>query len=353
MRCAHLGYALFACSSAALAAPRYPLRASVSFEMAADCVTADETICGLARGIPAAFSQAAARLFSNSGTPAELELSVRVTGIDLISSVGGSQLLLRVRVDLVAAGQALGSIEVVGEGAFLEYARSSIEAAAARAARKAAENFLAAFPEGSPELVQYLSQRNLARPSDYVRPARTVSRFAAGLGSGGFEGGDGDMVAGFGLEARQTFHWFTVAVSVSRTSPNFMAARPGATTAVDANLATWDVGFEPGASFTLLPNLDLRAGPGLHLLVGDASFGSGGLNGPAQSYSDWAVDAWAGLSLAVLPSHFGSRVLLSLIGRVYFGSSVDLPQLSRRVPIIDNSFLLVVGYEWNLGRESR
>jgi hypothetical protein len=102
--------------------------------------------------------------------------------------------------------------------------------------------------------------------------------------------------------------------------------------------------LEPGISFPLLPNLDLRAGPGVHLF-----FGEGSLDNDSQSYSKAGLDAWYGLSLAVLPSHLGSRVLFSLLGRVYFASSVDLPKLSRRIPIIDNSFLLTIGYEWNVG----
>jgi len=191
-----------------------------------------------------------------------------------------------------------------------------------------------------------LAQRQLANPSDYARPVRAPSRFAASAGSGGVEGGDGEMVAAFGLEARQTIHWFTVALSASFSSPDFLAARPGSPNAIAAHLTAWDFGLEPGISFPLFPNLDLRAGPGVHLFFGEGSLGN---DSQSYSYSKVGLDAWCGLSLAVLPSHFGSRVLFSLLGRVYFASSVDLPQLSRRIPVIDNSFVLMIGYELNVG----
>ncbi|HYV66248.1 MAG TPA: hypothetical protein VE964_08385 [Myxococcales bacterium] len=124
------------------------------FESGKDCITADETICRLASGVPAAFSQAAASLFSISAPPADLDLSVRVIGIDPIPTVGGSQLVMRVRVTLSAADRPLGSIEVAGEGPFQEYAAPRLEAAAARATQRVAEEFIAAFPEGSPQLVE-------------------------------------------------------------------------------------------------------------------------------------------------------------------------------------------------------
>jgi hypothetical protein len=90
----------------------------------------------------------------------------------------------------------------------------------------------------------------------------------------------------------------------------------------------------------------LRGGPGIHFLFGEGSQESTFSGSTSQSFSKAAPSLFASISTAFFVSGRGPRFVLGAEGRAYFFSSVDLPQLLRRVPAANTSFALVLGIEF-------
>ena len=71
----------------------------------------------------------------------------------------------------------------------------------------------------------------------------------------------------------------------------------------------------------------------------------------SSAFSKVVPSAFASLSASVLPFHNGFRFVFGLEARAYFGSTVDVPEFSRRVPAANSSVAVILGGEFPSGAQ--
>lgn len=345
--------ALLALPFRALGAHSYPVPAHVvdAADVQEQCSTMlirMKPPCGLLSPARAALRGAAANLFlaAKPDEPPAVELSVASASVEAATAGGGYQVTFRVEVEVSLAGKGRTTVHSDVDMLVGELAPERIRAAAERATPELQRHLEEDLVQ-SQDLVDWLRSREIQPRRSLVWPVRQSTRFYAGAGVGGLQGGDGSPAPIFfgrlGVETR----WLGLQVFAGKTSPTFTGAASPSVITSDATLDAVDLGVEGAVSIRVLPYLDLRAGPGLHYLFGDAS-----LQGPTPASSSFGVvtpTIFASLLFAIKPFESGTRMTLSLEGRKYLNTTAELPKLSRAVPIADFSFAALFGCEVPLG----
>jgi hypothetical protein len=332
-----------------LAAPRYPVTANLRFDQPREvCVPiAERNECGAVAAAQDAFRAKFAQLFQPGGANANLDFTLTVESARQLSVMNGEEVEIAVRLYATSVEkEALGEIRSTGAGVLSGDDSKAYAAAFTRAAADAARAFEVGLPGSS--LREWMIQRGLIPV--VVVPPRSDSQLALALGAGAVEGGDRQWSAGFAAEVVGRKKWLSVAVGLSHYAPGFMGAEPQRLAnfgpqGEPCSFDTWDLALEPGVSFRLAPALDLRLSPGIHLLAGSASANG---SSSSSSFSMLGYSAGASLTYAFWGAGSGARWLAGLSARLYFASSADLPGLSRKVPVADDSFILFLGREWQL-----
>jgi hypothetical protein len=341
-------------------APAYPVSARLALAPQEDqrCLSLpDGTDCAIVEASRAAFAAVLSRMFRTSAKP-DLQLVLSVKSADF-SRWASTQLELVVRVRvLTPEGGLVDELEAYGSAATLVLEPEAIARARAVAAQEAANDFERRYAN-STKIGDYLVSKKIAPASAVAVPERSdkLITFAAGLGLVQGGGDDGVAIAPT-VRIAVSNRWLFIQAMYSRYTSSFQGVyiSPGRLTqALDADLATNDLGLEAGAVIRFTPTVELRFGPGLHYLSGDGSIDPGD-GGPtnSSSYSTVCPTFLASISSSFIPVHNGPRFLTGLEARAYFFSSVDLPELLRTVPTAKTSFALFLGVElpWDKKRSA-
>ena len=348
---ASFAIALLALPFAAFAAPSYPVAARVveAADASEQCSPLGVPLgptCGLMAPARAALRGAAARMFvpADPKEPPAIELSVKSAAIEAATAGGGYQLTLAIEVSVSLAGKGTAIVRSRGNTLVSEVTPDRIPAAAERAAKDLQiEDDLS----NSVELVEWLRSRQIEPRRSLVWPARQPTRFFADLGIGEARGGDSNAATIFfgrlGVEAGR----LSVQAFAGKTSPRFTGAASPAVATFGGTLDAFDLGVDGAVSIRVLPYLDLRGGPGLHYLFGDASLETR----PAVSkpFSVLTPTLFASVLFAMKPFAGGTRMTVSLEARKFLNSTAEIRELSRAVPVADFSFAAFVGCEVPLG----
>jgi hypothetical protein len=308
--------------------------------------------CGVVEQARKAFGEAAARMFAPRADP-ELELLLTVQDAQIFEQVSGG-LSLDVVVRIAVSwrdGRPLD--EIVSNGRVTVGSATSVEDAAAGAAQDAARNFELDYAR-SERVSSFLVREQVAPESAVAIPRRGDFVFALGVGFGAAQGaGDGDAALLPSVRLSQTFHWFVLQAMYARYTPGFFSqpeqAVPDTTR---ATLQTNDLGVEVGGVLRFGPSFELRGGPGLHYLVGEAVLDDG-LRSLTHSFGKIAPSVFATLSASFLPFPSGFRFQAGIEARAWFGTTVDAPEMGRSVPVASTSLALVFGGEFTWDRRAR
>jgi hypothetical protein len=301
--------------------------------------------CGIAAQARVAFAEVVARMFTARPVP-DLELVLTVEDAEIFEQANGGLVFdvgVAVRVQS-PDGALLDTVRAGGRATVT--GASAVDAAALEASRSAARDFEIKYAR-SEAVANYLVGKRLAPPEAVAIQPRgsRLAWLAAGIGLG--NGGDDSVTTVPSLRLGASFKWFMVQAMYARHSPAFQAElfQSGEHLFVPGDLSTSDFGLEAGA-VVRLGFLELHAGPGLHYLTGTAQIedDSHGILQSA-SYSKLSPALFASLQTAFLPFRNGLRFLAGVEARVYFASSVDLPDFSRRVPIMNDCFSIFLGVE--------
>ncbi len=335
----------------ALAEAAYPVSARLTLAPSGEqrCLKvagAEGSDCTVVEQVHLAFSAAVARMFT-SGASANLELALTVTDADLFENVlGGTQLTVRTRVRVVAPdGKVLD--EITSGGSAPVFAQTASQGAAAVAAEEAARAFEVSYAR-SAAVRDWLVRNKIAPPASVSIPGRgkTLVFFAAGAGlvQGG---GDGDVVFSPSLRVGASSGRFVLQAMYSTFTSSFQAVAPNSLGSVlfSANLHINDFGVEVGASFRISPALELRIGPGIHLLFGSGGVDADGGRQTSESSSKLSPSIFASLSTTFLPFRSGARFFAGLEARAYLFSTVDMGDFGRTMPAANTSLVLVLGAE--------
>jgi hypothetical protein len=298
--------------------------------------------CAVVEITHAAFAAAVSRMFLQSETP-DLRLVLAVRKVE-ISSVVGLDLELATRVEVqTPAGETIDEIDSSVVVPLLAVEEGPISVALHDAAREAAAGFELNYANRS-KVGDYLVSKKVASAKAVAVPERSDDLVTLAGGVGFMQGaGDGELTPAFSARIAGSAGFFFAQAVYWSSSANFQAADP-ATAGVpgQATMNTNGFGLDLGGVYHFTRALELRAGPGVHYVYGDASFRTA-----SASFSKPVPTAYASLTWSFIPVHNSPRLVLGLEGRTYFFASVDLPQLLRSVPAANASLALTLGVEFS------
>jgi hypothetical protein len=349
---------LLAVGTRGLAEPAYPVSARVDLaprEMQ-HCLAvagADKDDCGVIEHSHTAFAAVATRMFK-PGAPPDLQLVLTVTEADVSGTAVGSRLNVRTRVRVLSAGGAVLD-EIASDGRASVLADGAVDGAASAAAEDAAREFELSYAR-SQAIRDWLVANHVAPAAAVSIPERGDRLLFGSLGGGLVQGGgDSDVVPGPSVRIGGRFRRFVLNAMYWRYSSSYRGVIPSTNgTTAPAKLHVDDIGLELGASFQPTPTIELRAGPGLHLLsasggienrIGDETF--------VSSSAKVSPSAFASVSTTFLPFRSGARLFAGLEARAYFFSTVDMGASGRRVPAANTALGLVFGAEFPWGSGGR
>lgn len=338
-------------TAAARAAPIYPVSAGLSLappeqQRCLKSTATDRGDCNVIARAREAFQVVVARMFIAAPRPA-LRLILAVTDADLYYGASGiPEIYLRTRVRILTAdGVALDEIATDGRASFIE--ASAADAAAQDAAGQAARAFEVGYGRSTP-VRDWLVAAHLAAPEAVSLPARSDRLVSASAGGNLVQGvGDGDVAPAVSFRVAASLGRAMVQLLYSRYSSSFQGVGPnfnGVTS--PALLDVNDLGLEAGAVFPLRNEFEVRAGPGLHLLLA-----SGALEHDvaASSSTKLSPSVFASLSKTFLPFRSGARFIAAVEARAFFFSTVAMGAAGRTVPAANTSFGLNLGVEFPWG----
>jgi hypothetical protein len=320
----------------------YPVSAHLTLGATTDqrCLKvpgSDRTYCGAVEDARIAFASAVVRMFESRPNPdLQLVLTVADTAI-LETAIGGLDLVLDTRVQVLSpAGELLDQVEAVGRVAILD--TNGLEAAAAEAARAAARDFEIQYAR-SGAVASFLVGNRIAPAAAVAIPerSRTVTTLSFGLGL--VQGDDDSTMPVPSVCVARSFGRLAFQVVYSLYGSDINGGIRG-----KGEVLTGDLGLEAGAVFRFTPTIELRAGPGIHFLHGNAD-----TNSTSSSFVKIAPALFASLSAAMLPLRSGFRFLFGVEARAYFGTTVDLPEISRSASVANNSLSVFFGGEFPWG----
>jgi hypothetical protein len=283
-----------------------------------------------------AFASTVSRMFLQDGPP-DLILSLEVRQAE-VSRIAGLEVDLTTRVTVqTPAGEVIDVIDASGGAPALTAERGPLLAAARAATEYAALDFERSYAI-STKIADYLVGKKIAPASEVAVHERSDKLATLALGIG-FVQGSGDSDASFApsLRAAWSYDWFFAQGMYTRYSSTFTAEGGIG----DASLVTNDFGLEAGVVLRLPRNFEVRAGPGAHVLAGTADAGAIG----APSFSKIAPVLYASVTGSFIPFRGSPWIILGLEGRGYFSTTVELPELGRKLPIANTSVALTLGME--------
>jgi hypothetical protein len=310
------------------------------------------TDCSVVEEAHAAFTEAAARMFESAPNP-NLELVLTVENAEVFETATGGftfDVVTRVRIQS-AAGNLLDEIKSLGRAEVME--TTSVKAAAAAATQAAARDFETEYAR-SRRVSDYLAANEIAPSSAVGIPRRGERLMSFAVGLGGVQGGgDDDLAVAPSLRFMESFHLFTLQLVYSHYTSSFQSVLPGFSgLGPQANLHTHDLGLEAGATIHMTPSIELHAGPGIHVLFGNSAAEiRSGEESNSSFFGRVSPTLFASVTTSILPFRSGFRFLLGAEARAYFATTVDAPDLSRRVPVANTSFAVFFGGELPSGPE--
>jgi hypothetical protein len=332
-------------SGSALAAPVYPVSARLTLapRQRQRCLTLPDqtTDCAVIDIVRGAFAATVHRLFTNSSQP-NLQFVLEVRRAEIFSAAG-LQLDLSVRVGVLSpSGETIDELDAGGGAIVLEMQPGAISASERAAAGLAAGEFERRYA-GSTKISDYLVQGKIAPASAVTVRGRQDRLITPSIGAGLVQGGgDGTFALALSLRVALAYRWFFAQAGYAHFSPSFNAEEQGGL--VDASLGVNSLSLEAGVDLRLLPDLDLRVGPGIHYF-----FGSVGDVASNASFTKATPDVFASLSYSFIAAARAPRFVAGVEARGYFGSSVDLPDVGRTVPLANTYFGAFLGIELPFG----
>jgi hypothetical protein len=328
----------------AVFAATYPVSANLVLapRSAQSCLQLSrESDCAAAPIARDAFARAVIRMFTPSG-PGNLRLELSIKSVE----VTGIQLDLYVRVQVRAPdGQLIEELVAFGGAPALDRSPDTLHRAEVAAAEVAALDFERLYSNAS-SVGEYLVS-NKAGPAETLRvPVRSDKLVTLAASVGIVEGGGDDAFAvAPGLRVAVSLGRGFAQVAYSHYSSSFTGGQTqGIVQPFGASLATNDLGLELGAVFRPTKALELRAGPGVHFLFGDASFDQDAATLPS-SFSKIAPVLYGSIATSFLAGRKGPRFSFGLEARGYFFTTADLPQLLRTVPVANLSAAVFLALE--------
>jgi len=331
-------------------AATYPVSANLVLapQSAQRCLSLpQESDCRVVQFARDAFALAVARMFTPSA-PGNLQLEMSIKSADIVGVE--LELLVRVRV-LAPDGRFVQELTAFGSAPALERDPDTLARAEQVAAEAAARDFEGVYARAR-DVGEYLIS-NKAATAEAVRvPARGDRLITLAAGIGMMQGGgDDDFALAATLRIAASYRWGSLQLFYSHYSSTFIGGQTlGAPQPLGADLATNDIGLEAGAVFRLTPSWEVRAGPGVHFLFGDASFKEDTPTLPS-SFTSFAPTLYGSVARSFLATRTGPYLSIGIETRGYFFTSVDLPQLLRKVPVANFSAVLFVALELPWGAE--
>lgn len=291
----------------------------------------------------AAYAAAAARMFHPAapGADVDLELAVSISGADVDSRSSGSTAWIEHLVVLrTSANEELGEWRVRGDEPFLGASESAMEAAFARAAREAAEEFEARFEE-PPGVAAWLRERGIPpRALGSRLESRVEAPWPAGHLAGFFEV-SGDKLSGvYGADTwrENSSQVFVVGVRGGVATGRLRAALSyqGWSSAFSGDYqGTYDVrskalGLEFGPRFQTRSGVDIHGGAGIHRLWIKTHFE------PSQTWyapppdtagSQFVLSVFGALGYARCLATTGLCFAGGLEARRYLGATMESPPI--------------------------
>lgn len=294
----------------------------------------EATDCSVVREAERAFTARVARMFTGQGSE-QLELVLAVTNAEIfVGPTGALEFDFRARVDVRRPnGSDVDRLEMVERIVMFE--ATLVARAAAEAAGRAAARFEEDF-DNSDRVRDYLAGNRLVSASE-LEPAplgdRSLSIAAAGTLVQG--GGDGSLSIAPGIRAALSIRMLVIQISYSYLRASFTGAAISRSQPVlfDSALTTHDAGLEAALSRRPRPSIELRAGGGVHGLLGTASSSD-----RTASAAKVVPEVFASAALTVLTRHNGNRLVAGIEARGYFATSLDVPEFNRRIPAANTSF---------------
>jgi len=298
-----------------------------------------ERDCALLDAVQSAFGRVVSRLFIPGSSP-DIELEVQVHSAEVLRPGLRFDLTTRVRV-LTPGGEVIDEIDAGGQAPLLS---SEDKDSLANAIRNAADDAAATFQRAyvnDQKVGEYLVSKKIGPPAVVALPDRSDRLVMLEAGLGFVQGsGESDFAANLSLRAALAWRWLLVQGMYSRYTSSFQGVQDPSAALAESDLVTNDLGLDVGAIYRFTRSIELRGGPGVHFLFGDASQGS-----VSQSFSKVAPGLFASISTSFLLSRNAPRFVLGMEFRAYFFSSVDVPQLLRTIPAANTAFALVLGVE--------
>ena len=307
---------------------------------------ANQSDCSVVNQTHTAFSAAVARMFT-SDSPAALQLVLTISDADILgTAIGTPELNLRTRVRILSAtGEALDEITSLGSAPF--FGEIGVGTAAADAGDQAARAFEVAYARSS-KVRDWLVGHDIAPAAAVSIPERSDRLVFAAVGGGVVQGGgDSGVAASPSVRVGGSFGWLVLQATYSSYTSSFQGVVPnGFGRTAPANLHVDDLGLEAAASFRITRAIELRAGPGLHYLVANGGFETGGADeSDVSSFTRLSPSLFASLTATFLPFRSGLRFFAGFEARGYFFSTVDMNLSGRRIPAANTSFGLTLGGE--------
>jgi hypothetical protein len=334
------------------ATPVYPVSARLTLAPRSEqkCLDLQPKLdCRIIDAARDAFAADVARLFKASSAP-DLQLVLSIKRAE-ISRVAAIQLDLgtQVRV-LTPTGEIIDEIDSSGVADVLAMEEESIRRAQFVAADQAVADFERGYAS-STKIAVYLVAKQIAPAEAVAVEERSEKNLWIAAGLGAALGGSDDSVAvAPSLRVAGAYRFLFAQAVYSHYTSSFQAVDSsfGSVVLANADLTTNDLGLDAGLALRLTRSLELRAGPGLHLLWGNGTFNSPPHSSTQPSSASFSVASptlFTSVSSSFISIRHGPRFVLGAEAHVYFLSSVDLPELGRKVPAANVSFGVFLGFE--------
>lgn len=308
--------------------------------------------CSVVEQARAAYAAVVATMFEHR-TPPDLDLVVTVDDAEIFEQVsGGLSFDMVVRISIrTPSGEELD--EIKSDGRTGVTTASAVDAAAAQAAQSAARDFEVRYAR-SEAVSRYLVGHNIAKAQAVSIAPRSDRLVWLAAGFGPVQGsGDDDLSWALSARLGASFGWIMAQAMYTRYASSFGAASKSAVEFAPeqfaAALTIDDFGFEAGGVIRLTSDIEIHAGPGVHYLHASPDTSGAAVNfkpAPSADQSKLVPTAFAAISGSFLPFRNGFRFFAGLEARAYFSTSVDFPELSRRVPLANTSFAVFLGGEF-------